>query len=246
MSDEHASSEQPSQDNPSSAAEGGAPKPGPGGVNPELSPEEQIAELREKLLRALADSENTRRRAEKDKQEAAKFGMTKFARELLSVADNLRRAIEAIPAEEREGASDVVKNLIAGVEMTEKELLSAFTKFSIQRVDSRGEKFDPNRHQAVAEIPGTGQPNGTVVEVFQVGYVMEDRLLRPAMVTVAKDSEGAVDTGSTPPQPAPPPGGQAGGGQAGGGQAGGGQAAGGSQAASQGQPGPGGTVNTSA
>ncbi len=169
------------------------PKAQAGAVNTDMTPEEQIAELRDKLLRAMADAENTRRRAEKDKQEAAKFGMTKFARDLLSVADNLRRAIETIPQEERDGASDVVKNLITGVEMTEKELLSAFERYSIRRVDSKGEKFDPNRHQAVAEVPGTGQPNGTVVEVFQIGYVMEDRLLRPAMVTVAKDAEAPAE-----------------------------------------------------
>ncbi len=202
------------------------PKAQPGAVNPNQTPEEQIAELRDKLLRAMADAENTRRRAEKDKQEAAKFGMTKFARDLLSVADNLRRAIETIPQEERDNASDMVKNVITGVEMTEKELLACFERYSIRRVDSKGEKFDPNRHQAVAEVPGTGQPNGTVVEVFQIGYVMEDRLLRPAMVTVAKDVEAPAQSGgpsdgadgeggggsdeaqSAPPQPeAPKPGG---------------------------------------
>ncbi|MGF1453958.1 MAG: nucleotide exchange factor GrpE [Alphaproteobacteria bacterium] len=175
------------------------PKAQPGAVNPNQSPEEQIAELRDKLLRAMADAENTRRRAEKDKQEASKFGMTKFARDLLSVSDNLRRALETISQEERDNASDMVKNLLTGVEMTEKELLACFQRYGIRRVDSRGEKFDPNKHQAVAEVPGTGQPNGTVVEVFQVGYVMEDRLLRPAMVTVAKDVDAPADAGGEPP-----------------------------------------------
>ncbi len=209
------------------APTGETPQAQPGAVNPDLGPEEQIAELRDKLLRAMADAENTRRRAEKDKQEAAKFGMTKFARDLLSVADNLRRAIETLSKEDREGASDVVKNLITGVEMTEKELLAAFERYGIRRIDSKGEKFDPNRHQAVAEVPGTGQPNGTVVEVFQTGYAMEDRLLRPAMVTVAKDAEAPADAGSS-------------------GNGGGSEAGAGSGDTAQSAAAPGGTINTTA
>ncbi len=181
MSDQtHPGAETPATDAQEATEAQDAPQAAP------QSPEEQIADLRDKLLRAMAEAENTRRRAEKDKQEAAKFGMTKFARDLLSVADNMRRAIETIPAEERESVPEVARNLILGVEMIEKELLSTFEKYAIRKIDSAGVKFDPNRHQAVAEIPGTGQPDGSVVEVFQVGYVFEDRLLRPAMVTVAK------------------------------------------------------------
>ncbi len=173
----------------------------PAGDAPQPSAEEQVAELRDKLLRAMAEAENTRRRAEKEKQEAAKYGITKFARDLLSVADNMRRAMDAISPEERDSAGDLAKNLLQGVEMVEKELLGAFAKHGIAKIDTPGEKFDPNKHQAVAEIPGTGQPDGTVVEIFQVGYVVEDRLLRPAMVTVAKGAAAPEEGGQSRQEP---------------------------------------------
>lgn len=153
------------------------------------------AELKDRLMRALAEVENVRRRADKDRQDAAKFGPSGLAKELLAVADNLGRALQAVPAEERE-ASEAVKNLVLGLEMTEKQFMDAFERFHIKRIDPQGEKFSYERHQAMSEATGTGHPAGTVVQVLQPGYMMHDRLLRPAMVIVAK---GEPD-GGTPPE----------------------------------------------
>lgn len=171
-------------------AEAGDAQEGQGAAHEEAAdptPEEQVADLKDRLLRAVAETENIRRRADKEKQDALKFGITRFARDILSVSDNLRRAIEAVPADAPEAQTEVVKNLLTGVEMTERELLSCFEKHGIRTISPKGEKFDPNLHQAMAEVPGTGQPNGTIIDVYQTGYVIEERLLRPAMVTVAKD-----------------------------------------------------------
>jgi molecular chaperone GrpE len=145
----------------------------------------EAAQLKDQLLRTLAESENVRRRAQRDREEAGKYAVADFARELLGVADNLRRAIEAIPAEAL-AADEALRNLAAGVELTERQLLSAFEKFKLRRIDPQGERFDSNLHQAMFEVPGTGQPAGTVVQVLQPGYLLHDRLLRPAMVGVAK------------------------------------------------------------
>jgi molecular chaperone GrpE len=153
----------------------------------EASPEAQAAELKDRLLRAMAETENVRRRAERDREETAKYAVTKFARDILGVADNLRRALESAPKENT--GDEVVKNLVLGVEMTEKELLAVMERHGIRPVDPMGEKFDHNLHQAMFEVPGTGQPSGTVVQVMQTGYVINDRLLRPAMVGVAKDDK---------------------------------------------------------
>ncbi|NWG47509.1 MAG: nucleotide exchange factor GrpE [Alphaproteobacteria bacterium] len=146
----------------------------------------ELAEVKDKALRAMADAENTRRRAEREKAEAQKFAITRFARDLLSVADNFRRALAALPEAERAGASEGVKTLFVGVEMIERELAAVLERHGVRSVDPKGEKFDPNLHQAVSEVPGNGAPAGTVVDVFQTGYVIEDRLLRPAMVTVSR------------------------------------------------------------
>ncbi len=159
----------------------------------EVDPTEALAaenaELKDRLMRALAEVENVRRRADKDRQDAAKFGPSGLAKELLAVADNLGRALQSVSEEDRE-ASDSVKNLVVGVEMVEKQFLDAFERFQIKRIDPVGEKFSYEQHQAMSEATGTGQPAGTVVQVLQPGYMMHDRLLRPAMVVVAKgDSE---------------------------------------------------------
>ncbi len=151
--------------------------------------EEENAALKDRLLRTMAELENTRRRAEKERAEASLYGITKFARDMLSVADNLRRAIDAVPAEVRE-TDEAVQNLLNGVELTEKELLSGLEKNGVKPVNPKGEKFNAHFHQAMAEVPGTGQPAGTVVDVVQTGYMIGERLLRPAMVTVAKGGDG--------------------------------------------------------
>ena len=152
---------------------------------------DENAELKDRLLRAVAEAENVRRRSEKEKADASKFGISSFARDLMSVADNFSRAMESTTDEMRESGGETVKNLITGVEMVERELLSAFEKNGIKQVRPvSGEKFDPNLHQAIAEIPVETQPNGTVVEVTQIGYLLDDRLLRPAMVVVARNAGG--------------------------------------------------------
>jgi molecular chaperone GrpE len=163
------------------------------------SPEAEVAELKERLLRAVAETENLRRRAEREREETAKYAVTGFARDLLNVADNLRRALQNIAPELR--AKDEALNTLAdGVEMTERELLKVFDKHGIQVVDPQpGEKFDHNFHQAMFEVPSADQQPGTIVSVMQVGYALKERLLRPAMVGVAKalpgeEPEPKVDT----------------------------------------------------
>jgi molecular chaperone GrpE len=151
----------------------------------EPSPEQEVAEMKDRLLRALADVENTRRRAKRDVEDARKYAASNFAKDLLTVSDNLRRALDTMSEETRDG-DDNVKNLVLGIEMVEKELLTAFERQGVSRVDPLGELFDHNYHQAIFEKPDTEYPNGTVAEVMQAGYVMHDRLLRPAMVAVAK------------------------------------------------------------
>ena len=136
------------------------------------------------LLRALAETENTRRRAQRERADAEKYGLGRFANDMLPVADNLRRALDSLP--ESEAKDDRTKNLLAGVAATERELLAAFERHGLKRIDPMGEKFDHNFHQAVFEAENSGRPAGTIVEVLQPGYVLHDRLLRPAMVGVAK------------------------------------------------------------
>jgi len=145
---------------------------------------EENEKLRDQLLRTLADAENTRRRADRDRDEAAKFGISRFAKDLLSVADNLRRALDAVA--QSEDAADALKGLAEGVAATERELLAAFERHGMERIDPADEPFDPNLHQAMFELPGTEKPAGTVVQVMAPGYRLQGRLLRPAMVGVAK------------------------------------------------------------
>ena len=151
--------------------------------------EAELAEREDRLLRALAETENTRRRAQRERADAEKYGIGRFAEGLLSVADNLRRALDSLP--ESEVKDDRTKSLLAGVAATERELLAAFERQGLKRIDPMGEKFDHNFHQAVFEAEHTGRPAGTIVEVLQPGYVLHDRLLRPAMVGVAKGGPAA-------------------------------------------------------
>jgi molecular chaperone GrpE len=187
---------------PGGAASGATPVAGgddnvvqmPGAADALAAAREEAAELKDQLLRTLAEMENLRRRAQREKEDAAKFGISGFARDMIPVADNLRRALEAV-APESLANDEALKNLVTGVEMTERQLLSAFEKHGLKRVDAMGEKFDSNLHQAMFEVPGTGQPSGTVVQVMQPGYVLNDRLLRAAMVGVAKGDPQASGEG---------------------------------------------------
>jgi molecular chaperone GrpE len=148
--------------------------------------EAEVAATKERLLRALADNENLRRRTMRDLEEAHKYAITNFARELLEVADNLSRALDAVPPRAREEI-DFIKNLADGIAITEKALLTAFERHKIAKVIPEiGEKFDHNRHQAMYEVATADQAPGTVAQVMQPGYTIADRLLRPALVGVAK------------------------------------------------------------
>lgn len=156
--------------------------------------EAQVADLKDQLLRAMAETENTRRRAQRDREDASKYAVSSFAKELVTVADNLRRALDAVPAEGRE-KDDMLKSLAVGVEATERQLFAAFDRAGIKKIDPTGEPFDPNFHQVMFEIENTGKAAGTVIQVLQPGYTIHGRLLREAMVGVAKGSPGDhVDT----------------------------------------------------
>jgi molecular chaperone GrpE len=148
---------------------------------------EQVSELKDQLLRSVAELDNYRKRAEREKEQLRKFGIANFAKDLLSVADNLRRAVESGPSD-LEGADESVKNLIVGVEMTEKELLNAFEKNRVRKIDPVGEKFDYNFHQAMFEVESDKEEPGVVMQVLQPGYAIEDRVLRAAMVGVSKSN----------------------------------------------------------
>lgn len=147
----------------------------------------EVNTLKDRLLRAVAETENTRKRAQRDVEETAKYAVTPLARDLVNVAENLQRALDTIPAAQR-AANPLLKSLGDGVEMTLKELLATFEKHGIHRVDPLGEKFDHNYHQAVIQVESPEEA-GTIVQVLQAGYVIHDRLLRPAMVGVAKQGE---------------------------------------------------------
>ena len=145
---------------------------------------EELAATKDRLLRALAETENIRRRAEREREDLRKYAVAGFAKDLLSAADNLRRALDSLPPEA--ARDDKVRGLLDGVAATERELLAVFERHGIRRIDPLGERFDHNFHQAIFEVERPDAPAGTVVEVLQPGWVIHDRLLRPAMVGVAK------------------------------------------------------------
>ncbi|MCP8897258.1 nucleotide exchange factor GrpE [Shinella daejeonensis] len=144
------------------------------------------ADLRDKYLRLAAEMENLRRRTERDVKDAKSYSIAAFARDMLAVSDDLRRALDAIPAETREGGEIGFKALAEGVELTERSMLTALERHGVTRIDPTGEKFDPHFHQAMFEVPNPDVASGTVVQVVQAGYVIGERVLRPAMVGVSK------------------------------------------------------------
>jgi molecular chaperone GrpE len=158
----------------------------------------EMAELRDRLLRALADVENTRRRAERDRLDASQYAIAHFARDMLGIADNFGRALAACPQNSRDGADPQVKAVIEGVEATDRQLLAVLERYGVKQIDTADGRFDPHLHQAIAEVPATGKPKGTIVDVVQTGFMIGERLLRPAMVTVASGDAsapgGGVDT----------------------------------------------------
>jgi molecular chaperone GrpE len=146
----------------------------------------EVADLKDKLLRAMAEMENLRRRSEKEKTELGKYAVTNFARDMLSVADNMDRALSAADPDGSEGGEEALTQLLDGVRLTQKDLLHQFEKHGIREINPIGEKLDPNWHQAMVQLDDPEAPAGTIVQVMQVGYAIQDRLLRAAMVGVAK------------------------------------------------------------
>ncbi|SFA96429.1 molecular chaperone GrpE [Rhizobium sp. NFR07] len=144
------------------------------------------AELRDRFLRLAAEMDNLRRRTDRDVKDAKSYSVAGFARDMLAVSDNLRRALDAVPADQRAGADATLTTLLEGVEMTERAMLSALERHGVKKIDAEGEKFDPNFHQAMFEVPNPNVPNNTVIQVVQAGFTIGDRVLRPAMVGVAK------------------------------------------------------------
>lgn len=152
----------------------------------------EAADLRDRLLRSLAEMENLRRRTEKQVADERVYGIASFARDILGVADNMRRALDAVTPELRATADSGVKALIEGVELTERELLRVLEKHGVKKLEPLGNKFDPNLHQAMYEVPDPSVPSGTVAQVMQAGYTIGDRVLRPAMVAVTKGGPKAA------------------------------------------------------
>jgi len=146
----------------------------------------EVAELKDKHLRALAEMENLRKRTEREIVDGRLYGIAGFARDVLGIADNMRRALDAVGSDTREQADAGVKALLDGVELTERELLKTLEKHGIRKFEPLGEKFDPNLHQAMYEVPDPALPAGTVVQVVQAGYKIGERILRPAMVAISK------------------------------------------------------------
>jgi len=169
-------------------AEAAAPETAQVETAPDLvaSLTKEAADLKDRLLRTLAEMENLRRRTEREVADARAYGISNFARDILAVADNMERALKALDDELRETANAGVKALLDGVELTERELIKAMEKHGVKKLEPQGQKFDPNLHQAMYEIPDESVPAGTVVQVMQPGYTIGERVLRPALVGVSK------------------------------------------------------------
>jgi molecular chaperone GrpE len=178
-----------------STADAGAVAAGPAAQAPAGEPDPFVvlenlqlenAALKDKLLRALAEMENQRRRAEREVADAKTYGVTSFALDMLTFADNLRRAVESLAPDAREQAGAALKTLIEGVELTERDFLSRLGKYGVKKLEPLGAKFDPNLHEALFEVPDETVPNATVVQVVEDGYAIGDRVLRPAKVGVSR------------------------------------------------------------
>ena len=144
------------------------------------------ADLKDKVLRTLADMENLRRRTEREVADAKTYGVTSLARDMLTFADNLRRALDSVPGELRAGADGAVRSFIEGIELTERDFLSRLSRHGVRKLEPQGQKFDPNMHEALFEMPDETVPNGTVSQVVETGYAIGERVLRPAKVGVSR------------------------------------------------------------
>jgi len=157
----------------------------------------EVAEARDKVLRTLAEMENLRQRTRREVADAKTYGITGFARDILDIADSLQRALDAVPAEAKAAADPGLKALIEGVELTERSMLNALEKNGVKKFDPSGEKFDPNFQQAMYEVPDSSVPSGLVVQVVQAGYMIGERVLRPALVGVSKGGAKAQASASS-------------------------------------------------
>lgn len=149
--------------------------------------QQQMAAVKDQGLRALAEADNVRKRALKDREDATKYAISNFARDLLDYTDNFKRAIDSIPEELKTTGDDRITNLLTGLEAMQRQLLQTFEKNGVKKIEPRDEPFNPHFHEVMFEIPGTGKPAGTIIQLVDAGYVLHDRLLRPARVGVAKD-----------------------------------------------------------
>ena len=161
----------------------------------QASVQAEIATLKDQVLRAHAEMENVRKRAERERDEGARYSIAAFARDMVAIADNLRRAIDAVDPAAREN-DPALRALFDGVELTERTLEAALERHGVKRLDPKGRKFDPNLHQAMFEVPNSGEADGTVVQVIEQGYMIGERLLRPALVGVAKGGGAGVSPGA--------------------------------------------------
>ena len=164
---------------------------------PSTALEREHAEMKDRLLRTLAEMENLRKRTEREIADSRLYSVSSFARDMLNVADNMRRALDAVTPELRASAEPGVAALIDGVDLTERELLKALEKNGIRQFSPQGEKFDPNLHQAMFEVPDATVPAGSVVQVVQPGYMIGERMLRPALVGVSKGGPKIAPASST-------------------------------------------------
>ena len=162
----------------------------------------ELADYKDRLLRTLADMENMRKRTEREVADARAYGISAFVRDILGVADNMHRAMQALDDELRVKADEQVKALLDGVELTERELMNVLEKHGVKRLDPLNQKFDPNRHQAMFEMEDASVPSGTVVQVMQAGYLIGERVLRPALVAVSKGGAKATSAAAAAVPPA--------------------------------------------
>ena len=188
MSDETAA---PEDVNPE--AEVPADAPAEAAVDPVQALTAENADLKDKLLRTVAEMENLRKRTQREIEDTRSYAIAGFARDMLTATDSLSRALTVLPAETRESADGTLKSLIEGIEMTEREMQRLLAKHGVKPIEAEGQKFDPHRHQAMFEVPDPTRPEGTVVQVVQAGFAIGDRVLRPAMVGVAKGAPAASE-----------------------------------------------------
>lgn len=187
---------------PDGEPEGGAPAPEAPQPQADGSDERiaalqaELGQAKDQMLRAMAEAENTRKRLLREREDVRKYAVSDFARDMLDFSDNFRRALTAIP-EDLKALDERIKGVIEGIEAMEKEVLRAFEKHGIKKIEPLGELFNPNFHEVMFEAPGTGKPAGTITQLIEPGYMLHDRLLRPARVGVAKD-EGQGNGGGSP------------------------------------------------